>query len=115
MAIFMPGVSIDMEQGPRDVARAIGEIEIINHQDSMSRHDDCPWIAEVAIASVIAEDELVRLRGIRALGIQDARPDAEGRMAVAINQKHPLVGQANGVMRMALESCILPLKTPALV
>ena len=55
---------------------------------------------------VVTQDDLVSIEA-RALRIQNPRANAVGRVSIAVDQEDSFVGQAQGVVRMTDDACVL--------
>src|SRR5260221_8584559 len=106
---------MELKESSRDMPGAVSTIEIINHEGAILRHHRRPGVTEVAVAAVLAQDDLRRRRGACAFGIKHPRPHPKWRVTIAIDQQHALVREADGVMRVALKTGVLPLETASAI
>src|SRR5258706_15023631 len=102
---------MELKESPRDVPDAIGTIEIINHEGAVLRHHRRPGVTEIAVAAVVAQNNLVCGGWICAFGIKHPGSHPKWRVTIAKDQQHPLVREPDGVMRVALKTGVLPLET----
>lgn len=82
--------------------------EVVGNQDAVSVELDRPRVSEVGSGAIVAEDDLGSGGEVGALGVEDAGSDAERGVAVAVGQENAVVGQAEGVERVALKAQLLP-------
>src|SRR5437879_585780 len=80
----------NLQTCPGDMPCAVRFIEVINDEDAIFGNHRRPRIAKVAVAAVVAEDNLFGVEA-SAFGIKHAGANAEGRMAIAIDEEHAFV------------------------
>ena len=77
----------------RDVPRAVFTVEVVNGEVSAIGHGAHPRIAQVAAAAIVTQNHFPAFRDVPRLGVEDARADAEGFVAVPVDQQNPPIRQ----------------------
>src|SRR5690625_1949311 len=82
--IFIKFLFDNLHQRSGDPSRPILMVKIISNQYVMIIHHYCPRISDILIVTIFPNDYLFRGRIVRALLIEDPRPDSKRMMAVSV-------------------------------
>jgi len=82
------------------VARPVIYVEVIGNQHTIVSHADSPGIADVTVAAVGANDELLRFIEILALRLQQPTADSERLPAITVRQYNATVRHCGSRKRM---------------
>ena len=82
---------LQLNETSTDLTRFVLLVEIVDHQRSFPRKSARPRVSKVTIPAVVPKDDFFAVKA-SAFRIQNASPDSERLVPVAVNEEDALVG-----------------------